>query len=124
MVCFIMAEETSTYELRNRYNTSYVYFTELEADNCFILSTTKVYHNSVFNHWEFKVEDNRGNSYTWKDFWCAEAGSKADVKKAIWDHMRDDMIYILTGGANDHGLTRTTVVSADRGKDEYLNDIP
>ena len=115
-----MAEETSTYELRNRYNTSYVYFTELEADNCFILSTTKVYHNSVFNHWEFTIRDEDDNEYTWKDFWCVEAASKSDVIKAIKDHIIDNMIKITEDGANstDYKLTRTAVT--DRGKDEWV----
>ena len=115
-----MAQETSTYQLRNRYNPVYKYFTTIEADNCFIVSTTKIYHNSVFNHWEFVIKDQDFNQYTWKDFYCAEAASKVDVIKAIRDHIIDDMIKITEDGSNsdDYKLTRTAV--ADRGKDEWI----
>ena len=117
-----MASETSTYQLRNRYNPATQYFTDIEAESCLIISTTKIYHNTVFNHWEMVVEDDLGNTYNWKDFRCLEGADKANVKLALLSHLKDDCIKITTDGANDTDYKRTTTVVADRGAGEYTGE--
>ena len=117
-----MAEATSTYEIRNRYTESTKYFTDLQANACLIISTTKVSHDGTFNHWEIVVEDGDDNRYTWLDFRLAEGASKADVKSAILSHLTDQMVKMPTKGAYDHDYKRTTSAPSDRGEDEYVGD--
>ncbi len=115
----LMAEITSSYNLPNRYNESDIYFTDMDANHCRILSTTKVYYNSVFNHWEFKVLDREGNTYTWKDFRCLEGADKANVKLAIYNHLVTDTIKIQED-ENNSGHLRTSSSPSDRGQDEHV----
>tara|TARA_R100001594_G_scaffold95863_1_gene130145 strand:- start:276 stop:629 length:354 start_codon:yes stop_codon:yes gene_type:complete len=117
-----MPDYTSTHNLLNRYDTSEnIYFTDHEANYCRIESTTKIYYNSVFNHWEFKVLDRLGNTYTWKDFRCLEGADKANVKLAIFNHLTTSVIRVKED-ENNAGHLRTSSSVADRGQDEHVGD--
>jgi|TARA_Y100000361_G_C11054126_1_gene286918 hypothetical protein len=125
MACeLIMASETSTYVLKNRYSSLFdedLVFTEAQANLVLIKTTTKVYFNSVFNHWAFSVLDELGNTYSWKDFRCLEGADKAAVKTAIKNHLTNSVIKI-TEDTNNSGYLKTETSVADRGQDEYLGD--
>ena len=114
-----MPDYTSSYNLSNRYSADGGIFTYEEANNCRIVSTTKVYYNSVFNHWEFKVSDREANTYTWKDFRCLEGANKANVKLAILNHLTTDVIKVKED-ENNAGHLRTINSVSDRGQDEYV----
>jgi hypothetical protein len=116
-----MAQQNSNFVLRNRFNPLTRFFSKAEAWECIIVSTDKIYHNSVFSHWDFSVKDLNSNTYSWSDYWCIEGASKNDVKKAIYDHLIDEAVEkIPHESAYDHGLKKTTTVVTDRGKDENL----
>lgn len=120
---FLMPDYTSTYELPNRYNSAEsIYFTRKEANVCKIVSTTKVYFNSVFNHWEFKVIDKQGNTYTWKDFRCLEGSNTAGVKSAILNHLTSNVVKVTEDENNANHLKTITTVS-DRGQNEYVGAV-
>ena len=118
-----MSQQTSDFILRNRFNPSARFFSQGDAWRSIIVSTNKIYHNSVFSHWDFSVKDTDGNTYSWSDYWCVEGASKNDVKKAIYDHLIDEVEKIPHESAYDHGLKKTTTVVADRGKDEDLEGV-
>lgn len=114
-----MPDYTSSYNLSNRHQAGEIYFTDQQANYCTIVSTTKIYYNSVFNHWEFKVIDRDNNTYTWKDFRCLEGADKTNVKLAIFNHLVTDVVKVKEDGNNDSYLKTETSV-ADRGQDEYI----
>ena len=115
-----MADIVSTYELKNRYNSDTQYFSDVQASECKVVSTSKVSHDGIFNHWRFVVEDTDGNRYTWLDFRCEEGASKATVKSAMFSHLTNDTIKAGTAGAYDHDYKLTETSPADRGEDEYI----
>ena len=117
-----MADIVSTYELKNRYDPNTQYFTDIQASNCKIITTSKVSHDGTFNHWKFVVEDTDGNRYTWLDFRCLEGASKADVKSAILNHLTNDTIKAKTQGAYDYDYKLTESAPSDRGEDEYVGE--
>lgn len=118
-----MSQQTSDFILRNRFNPLTRFFSKDDVWNCIIVSTDKIYHNSIFSHWNFSVKDLDGNTYSWSDYWCVEGASKADVKKVIYDHLLDEVEKIPHESAYDHGLKKTTTNVTDRGSGESLEGI-
>ena len=116
-----MPDISSTYQLPNFYGSGQGLFSEAEADACLIVYTKKISFNSVFNHWEMKVRDTLGNTYTWKDFRLAEGASKSVVKASIKTHLTENVTKIIEDKDNSSYL-RTESTISDRGQDEYIGE--
>ena len=111
----------STHGLTNRYNVD-PYFTDDEAKNCKIVSTTSVLHDGTHNYWDFELEDENGNTYVWRDYSVSGTASKSDIKTAILNHLVDNVIKLQDDGFNDHDYKKTTSAPADRGAGELLGE--
>ena len=95
------------------------YFTYSDINSSDLIKADKVSVDSVFQYWEFQIQDKQENIYEWRDHTLLSSANKTQIRDAVISHFENNIYKIPSHAFAEEEKVITSIhehtyVSADR----------
>ena len=67
------------------------YFTYSDINSSDLIKADKVSVDSVFQYWEFQIQDKQENIYEWRDHTLLSSANKTQIRDAVISHFENNI---------------------------------